>query len=71
MEKLTVEIVASNIEIELTKVIDFGTNPYIIAEIKNLLKRIRDEIRGGDSYFMPKKMSDIDNVFDKYLEEKQ
>lgn len=61
MEKLTVEEVIQ----ELIRDGWMGKDNFI-----TLLKQIRDEIRGGDSYFMPKKMSDIDNVFDKYLNEK-
>jgi hypothetical protein len=67
-EKLTPKIISKEIiENFDTLKLSWHGMTGIQFHIVTLLKQIRDEIRGGDSYFMPKKMSDIDNVFDKYI----
>jgi len=72
MEKLTVKSFI-NKTFDICDVAGVGQAEFMHPQMKSLigafLKQIRFEIRGDDSYLTPKKMGDIDDVFDEYLNE--
>jgi len=72
MGKLTVQSFIYK-TFDICDVVGVGQAEFMHPQMKKLiqcfLRQIRFEIRGDDSYLTPKKMGDIDDVFDEYLNE--